>query len=119
MEHPRTEFPNGFIRLKAYEKAGFKKVDTTMVKYFQPDFRPPAEIDASGGPRPLPFSLILRRVGREHEQVIRGAELRAIVDSLYGMYGAGFREQDMAAVWRTLPQYPADESAIPLVSPTQ
>jgi hypothetical protein len=119
MEHPSAESPNRLIRLQAYEKAGFKKVDATAVKYFQPDFRSPAEIDASGGSRPLPFGLILRRVGREQEQIIRGEEVRTIVNSLYRMYGSGFREQDMAVVWRTLPQYPADDVAISLVPPTQ
>lgn len=119
MEHPDPQFPNRIIRLKAYEKAGFKKVEPATVKYFQPDFRAPEEIDASGGPQPLPFGLILRRVGREHEQVIRGAEVREIVECLYRMYGTSFREQDMAAVWRTLPEYPADETEVPLVPPTK
>lgn len=117
MEHPDADFPNRSIRLKAYEKAGFKKVDSTQVEYFQPDFRSPAEIDAGGGPRPLPFSLVLRRVGREDEPVIRGAEVRALVSSLYRMYETGFREQDMAAAWQTLSRYPADDAAIPLLSP--
>jgi hypothetical protein len=119
MEHPDTVFPNRMIRLKAYEKAGFKKVDPLRVNYFQPDFRPIAEIDASGGPRPLPFGLVIRRVGREQEQVIRGAEARGIVDCLYQMYGTGFRASDMAAAWRTVRDYPGDESEIPLVPPTK
>ncbi|HWN96618.1 MAG TPA: hypothetical protein VNT99_16435 [Methylomirabilota bacterium] len=119
MEHPDPQFPNRMIRLKSYEKAGFKKVDPAAVKYFQPDFRAPEEIDASGGPQPLPFGLILRRVGREHEQVIGGAEVREIVECLYRMYGTSFREQDMAAVWRTLSQYPADETEVPLMPPTR
>lgn len=119
MEHPDPQMPNRLARLAAYEKAGFKKVAPSAVNYFQPDFRPPAEIDTSGGPRPLPFGLILRRVGQEEEQVIRGVELRQIVESLYRMYGAGFREQDMAVVWRSLRDYPADEVEIPLVAPTR
>ena len=119
MEHPDPQFPNRMIRLKSYEKAGFKKVEPAAVKYLQPDFRAPEEIDANGGPQPLPFGLILRRVGREHEQVIRGAEVREIVECLYRMYGTSFREQDMAAVWQTLPDYPADETEVPLVAPTE
>jgi len=116
MEHPDPDFPNRLVRLAAYEKAGFKKVDS---KYFQPDFRPPHEIDSSGGPRPLPFGLVLRRVGREEEQLICGAEVREIVECLYRMYGTGFREQDMAAVWQKLRDYPDDHSNTPLVAPTQ
>lgn len=118
MEHPDSQFPARMIRLKAYEKAGFKKVDPVAVQYFQPDFRPPAEIDGGGGPRPLPFGLIVRRVGREQEQTVRGAEVRAMVESLYRMYATGFRESDMAAVGRTLGGYPADDAVIPLAPPT-
>ena len=117
MEHPGSE--TQLARLRAYEKAGFKKIDGRLVTYFQPDFRSPAEIDASGGPRPLPFGLVLRRVSREQETWISGAEVRRIVESLYQMYGTTFRPKDMAAVYNTLPAYPAAESIIPLVSPTQ
>lgn len=119
MEHPDPQFPNRLIRLKAYEKAGFKKVDPVAVKYWQPDFRLSNEIDASGGPQPLPFGLVLRRVGREQEESIRGTEVREIVECLYRMYGAGFREQDMAGVWRSLCEYPEAENEIALVAPTK
>ena len=119
LELPDPQASNRLNRLAAYEKAGFKKVDPAAVSYFQPDFRPPGQIDASGGPRPLPFGLILRRVGREEEQVIRGVELREIVECLYRMYGAGFREQDMTVVWQSLRDYPGDDVEIPLVAPTR
>ena len=118
MEHPEPRFPERLIRLQAYEKAGFKKVDPTIVKYFQPDFRAPEKIDASGGPQPLPFALILRRVGREQEQFIPGAEVRQIVECLYTLYGAGFRQRDMAAVRESLHGYPPAEAAITLLKPT-
>jgi hypothetical protein len=119
MEHADPDFPNRLVRLAAYEKAGFKKVDSALLKYFQPDFRSPHEIDSSGGPRPLPFGLVLRRVGREEEQLIRGAEVREIVECLYRMYGTGFREHDMAAVWRYLRDLPEEEATIPLAAPTR
>ena len=119
MEHLDPQFPNRLIRLKAYEKAGFRKVDPSVVPYVQPDFRPPGDIDASGGPRPLPFSLIVRRVGREPEAEVSGAEIRELVECLYHMYGAGFREQDMAVAWQNLRDYPGDEAMVPLIVPTQ
>jgi GNAT superfamily N-acetyltransferase len=119
MEHPDPEFPERMIRLKAYEKAGFKKLAPSQVNYLQPDFRPPAEIDAAGGPQPLPFGLIVRRVGREQEDMMHGEEVREMVECLYTMYGAGFRKGDMASVWNTLDDYPADEAKVPLVMPTQ
>ena len=119
MEHSEPQLPDRMIRLEAYGKAGFKKIDPARVKYVQPDFRPPTEIDASGGSRPLPFALIVRRVGREKEEMIHGAEIREIDQCLYTMYGTGFREQEMAPVWKTLAEYPANEEEIALVEPTQ
>jgi len=119
MEHPDPRFPNRMIRLKAYEKAGFKKVDPAAMKYFQPDFRPPADIDASGGPKPLPFSLIVRRVGREAEDTIYGEEIRDIVTALYQMYGTGFREQDMTGLWESLRDHPAAGVEVALVPPSR
>ncbi|HXG49003.1 MAG TPA: GNAT family N-acetyltransferase [Methylomirabilota bacterium] len=119
MEHPEEGLPERMIRLKAYEKAGFKKIDPNVVPYLQPDFRPPAEIDAGGGPKPLPFGLIIRRVGREAQDCIRGAEIRHLVTALYRMYGAGFRERDMAGLWESLRDYPALDAAVALVAPTR
>jgi hypothetical protein len=119
MEHPDPKIAERLPRLKAYGKAGFKKADPAMVNYFQPDFRSPMEIDRGGGPRPLPFGLVLRRVGREQEPVIGGAEVREIVECLYTMYGDGFRERDMAVVWQSFNEYPGAEIEIPLVTPTQ
>jgi hypothetical protein len=104
------------VRLKAYEKAGFRKVG--QIAYEQPDFRPPDVIDATGGPRPLPMSLIVRRVGREHETTITGGEVRDVVESLYHMYGRAFRAQDMAGVYERLKAYPPRDAVVPLVSPT-
>jgi len=119
MEHPEPQFPNRLIRLRAYEKAGFKKIDPEQVRYFQPDFRPPEQIDGTGGPQPLPFCLVVRRVGRETEGSMSGAEVRELVDCLYRMYAVGFRAADMAVVWQSLSEYPADEAAVALLPPAQ
>jgi hypothetical protein len=119
MEHPDPQFPARWIRLQAYEKAGFLKADPAAVPYLQPDFRPPAEIDACGKVRPLPFALVLRRVGREPERTWSGAELREVVEGLYGIYGATFRASDMAVARRSLAQYPAADAQVALVPPTR
>jgi len=118
MEPSEPNFPNRLIRLNAYEKAGFAKIDPAHVRYFQPDFRPPADIDSSGGSQPLTFSLIVRRVGKEQEQTLPGREVREIVESLYQMYGEGFRASDMAAARRAF-QYPGDEAEVRLVPPSR
>jgi GNAT superfamily N-acetyltransferase len=119
MEHPDPAFPHRMIRLQAYEKAGFKKIDPKLVGYLQPDFRAPEVIDATGGPRPLAFGLVVRRVGHEQEETIRGGEVREIVESLYQMYGTGFRPSDMAVVLETLKRYPESDAEIPLVPPAR
>ena len=118
MEHPDAAHAGRMIRLQAYERAGFQKLDPAVTPYCQPDFRPVTEIDASGGPRPLPFALVTRRVGREHETEITGAEARALADALYRMYGTAFREQDMVPLWRNLAKFPAPEATISLTPPT-
>ena len=82
-------------------------------------FVPPAEIDASGGPRPLPFGLIVRRVGRDAENSIQGEEIRDIVKALYKGYGTGFRERDMAGSWESLRDYPPVDAEVALVPPTR
>ena len=119
MEYPQPDDPARMIRLQAYERAGFRKIDSGIVHYHQPDFRAPETIDATGGPRPLPFQLILRRVGREHERVITGEETRTLVRALYDIYRPQFRVPDMAHPLLSLDRYPPDRTLIPLLPPTQ
>lgn len=118
MEYLEGDDESRLIRLRAYERAGYKKVDPAVVHYHQPDFRPQEAIDASGGPEPLPFQLIVRRVGRESEDVISGAEVRSLVERFYSMYAQGCRPADMEPVWAQLAKYPAPEARISLLPPT-
>jgi len=119
MEYPLPDDPPRMIRLQAYERAGFRKIDPQMVKYYQPDFRDPAVIDATGGARPLPFQLLVRRVNREHERCVFGVEMRQLVETLYDIYRPQFRATDLAHPSLSLDSYPADDTMIPLVPPTQ
>ena len=114
MEPANVAEAGGFGRLIAYEKVGFRKVDPTRVHYLQPDFRTPADIDAAGGPRPVPLSLVIRRIGREDETTIRGGELRAVVESLYAMYGEGGLRPPV----ESLTKYPTGDERINLVRPS-
>lgn len=118
MEHLDPSKPDTQVRLTAYEKAGFKMVDPTRVRYLQPDFRSPVEIDKSSGPCPVPLCLMLRRVGREQETSVSGAEVLQVVQALYQMYGTGFRESDMKVVLESLRTYPAASESIDLLPPT-
>ena len=118
MEHLDHSKPDTKVRLTAYEKAGFKMVDPKRVSYLQPDFRHPHDIDQSNGPIPVPLCLMLRRVGREQESYVSGAEVLQVVHALYRMYGVGFRESDMKVVGDSLSTYPAPDEAIDLLPPT-
>jgi len=106
-------------RLTAYEKAGYKKIDPAAIAYLQPDFRSPDEIDARGGPRPLPLDLLVRLVGDEGRSALRADEVQGIVESLYRMYGVEFRSADMAVVWEHLAHFPRGDRPIALLPPTQ
>lgn len=118
MEHPDSAKPATQVRLAAYERAGCKKVDPSRVGYLQPDFRAHHEIDLGGGPKPIPLCLIIRKVGREDEDFVTGAEVRRIARSLYKMYGRGFRTKDMEPLHASLENYPAPDEKIPLIPPT-
>lgn len=119
MEHFNSLHAATEIRLTAYEKAGYKMVDPAVIDYRQPDFRDLQTIDRENGPQPVPLCLMLRRIGREHEEFVSGAEVRRSVNALYKMYGRGFRKQDMRAVLETLENYPPPHALIPLLPPTQ
>jgi hypothetical protein len=109
--------PATLVRLKAYQKAGYLLIDPRKVKYLQPDFRAPEEIDLSG-PRPLSLALIVRRVGRERELSISGAEILGIAEALYRMYSVTFRQRDMAPLLESLERYPAPDEVVELLPPT-
>jgi hypothetical protein len=118
MEHFNPSNAATEIRLTAYEKAGYKMVSPELVDYLQPDFRDPRIIDQENGPQPIPLCLMLRRIGREQEEFVSGAEVCQVVNALYKMYGRSFRKQDMQAVFENLNNYPPPHTRIPLVPPT-
>jgi GNAT superfamily N-acetyltransferase len=118
MEHFNPSHAATEIRLTSYEKAGYKMVSPELVDYLQPDFRDPRIIDQENGPQPIPLCLMLRRIGREQEEFVSGAEVCQVVNALYKMYGRSFRKQDMQAVLETLKNYPPPHTRIPLVPPT-
>lgn len=119
MEHPDLANKASHIRLTAYEKAGYRKIDPSRINYLQPDFRPVEEIDLDGKPRPIPMLLLVRKVGREKEETISGAEVHTIVEALYRMYLTGFRPADMEPLFASLEDYPEPDQSIALLPPTQ
>jgi GNAT superfamily N-acetyltransferase len=109
--------PEGMVRLRSYERAGFQKLDPAAAPYAQPDFRPP-ELLAGGAPRPVPLNLVLRRVGREHEPRMPAAEVAAVVEAIYSVYAVHVPAvaldplREGAAVWT------AREPSFRLLPPT-
>lgn len=69
-------------RILFYGRGGFDVIDPRHFPYRQPDFRPADEI-ARTGDRPVPFMLLLRRVGREREARLPIDEARAVMELLY------------------------------------
>jgi len=118
MEYVRDEEPATAIRLKAYQKAGFRKVDPSLVHYLQPDFRDAKEIDRTGV-QPIPLTLVLMQAGVEPLTEISGRDLRVAVQALYAMYAAEFREVDMEPCRASLKSYPEDSEIIRLLPPAE
>lgn len=116
MEPADPAIEERMARLRIYGRAGFRCVAPERVAYHQPDFRTAAAIDASAV-TPLPLSLIVRRVGREDEDVLPASEVRAIVRALYVMYGAHQRPADMAPLWSRHAALPDGDEQIALLAP--
>ena len=69
-------------RILFYGRGGFDVIDPRHFPYRQPDFRPPEDIAATGD-RPVPFMLLLRRMGRERMARLPLDEAHAILRLLY------------------------------------
>jgi hypothetical protein len=83
-------------RILFYGRGGFDVIDPRHFPYRQPDFRPKEEIERSGD-RPVPFMLLLRRVGREREARLPIAEARAVMELLYDDFAIFCDETHLAS----------------------
>lgn len=82
MEFWAPEDPISLQRILFYGRGGFDVIDPCYFPYTQPDFRPPEEIRASA-PSPIPFMLLLRRMGRERQAYVPIDEAEAVMRLLY------------------------------------
>jgi hypothetical protein len=82
MEYFSPEDKLSLQRILFYGRGGFDVIDPRHFPYRQPDFRPPEEIERTGD-RPVPFMLLLRRVGREREARLPIDEARAVMELMY------------------------------------
>jgi hypothetical protein len=90
MEYFTPEDKLSLQRIHFYGRGGYDAIDPRHVPYRHPDFRDPA-IVARTGDRPVPFMLLLRRMGREREARVPLEEARAVMRLLYDDF-AGFCE---------------------------
>lgn len=69
-------------RILFYGRGGFDVIDPRHFPYQQPDFSPPEVIEELGN-RPVPFMLLLRRMGRERQARLPIEEARTIMRLMY------------------------------------
>lgn len=96
MEYFSPEDKLSLQRLLFYGRGGFDAIDPRHFPYRQPDFRDPAVI-AETGDRPVPFMLLLRRVGREREARLPIDEARAVMRLLYDDFATYCEPTHMAS----------------------
>ena len=82
MEYFSPEDRISWQRILFYGRGGFDAIDPRHFPYLQPDFRSP-EVVKQTGDRPLPFMLLLRRMGREKQAVLPIDEARTVMRLLY------------------------------------
>jgi hypothetical protein len=82
MEYFSPEDRLSLQRILFYGRGGFDVIDPRHFPYRQPDFRD-AKLIAETGNRPIPFMLLLRRVGRERQARLPIDEASAVVRLLY------------------------------------
>ncbi len=82
MEYFSPEDRLSLQRILFYGRGGFDVIDPRHFPYRQPDFRDPAMI-AETGNRPIPFMLLLRRMGRERQARLPLDEASAVMRLLY------------------------------------
>ena len=82
MEYFSPEDPISLQRILFYGRGGFDAINPRYFPYRQPDFRDPDVIRETGN-QPVPFMVLLRRLGRERQATIPTEEARAVMRLLY------------------------------------
>jgi hypothetical protein len=82
MEYFTPEDRISWQRILFYGRGGFDAIDPRHFPYLQPDFRAP-EVVKKTGDRPVPFMVLLRRMGREKHALLPIDEARAVMRLLY------------------------------------
>lgn len=87
MEYFAPEDRLSLQRILFYGRGGFDVIDPKHFPYVQPDYRDPEEIRQTGN-NPVPFMVLLRRMGRERQARIPIDEAVATMKLLYDDFAA-------------------------------
>lgn len=82
MEYFTPEEPISSQRVLFYGRGGFDVINPAHFPYRQPDFREPEVIRLTGN-QPMPFMILVRRMGRERQATLPIDEARALMRLLY------------------------------------
>jgi hypothetical protein len=82
MEYFAPDDPISLQRILFYGRGGFDAINPRYFPYRQPDFRDPEVIRATGN-QPVPYMMLLRRIGRERQASVPTAEARAVMRLIY------------------------------------
>lgn len=94
MEFFAPEDETSWRRMLFYGRGGFDVIDPRHFAYLQPDFRAPDVVEATGW-QPIPFLVLVRRMGREREARMPITEACAIARRLYDDFACHCPEEDL------------------------
>jgi len=83
-------------RILFYGRGGFDAIDPRHFPYLQPDFRDPHVVKKTGD-RPLPFMMLLRRMGREKRALLPIDEARAVMRLIYDDFACHCAPETLAS----------------------
>lgn len=96
MEYFSPEDRISWQRILFYGRGGFDAIDPRHFPYLQPDFREPAVVKKSGD-LPMPFMVLLRRMGREKHALLPIDEARAVMRLLYDDFACHCAPETLAS----------------------
>lgn len=96
MEYFSPEDRISWQRILFYGRGGFDAIDPRHFPYTQPDFREPELVKATGD-RPVPFMVLVRRMGREKQAVLPIDEARAVMRLLYDDFACHCAPESLAS----------------------
>jgi hypothetical protein len=96
MEYFSPEDRISWQRILFYGRGGFDAIDPRHFPYLQPDFREPHVVKKTGD-RPMPFMVLLRRMGREKHALLPIDEARAVMRLLYDDFACHCAPETLAS----------------------